>query len=114
MDLFAEYMKEREGCETLVTKDGFVTAKVVKDNKDNNVLFINDFFIKGEARRKRSSAIKLFNQTKNTALKLDCKKIQAIIYANTLNATESLKANLYYGFKLVAAHEDKIYVEIEL
>ena len=34
--------------------------------------------------------------------------------ANTLNATESLKANLYYGFKLVAAHEDKIYVEIEL
>ena len=96
MDLFAEYMKEREGCETLVTEDGFLTAKVIKE-KDDNILFINDFFISEAVRKKRSSAISLFKQAKNTAKKLGCNKMRGSIFVDTLNATESLKANLYYN-----------------
>ena len=113
MDLFAEYMKEREGCETLVTEDGFLTAKVIQED-DNNIFFINDFFVAESVRKKRSSAIKLFNQAKNTAKKLGCIKMRGLISIDTLNATESLKANLYYGYKVIAAHENIIYVEIEL
>ena len=36
------------------------------------------------------------------------------IFVDTLNATESLKANLYYGYKVIAAHDNVIYVQIDL
>ena len=106
-------MKEREGCETLVTEDGFLTAKVIQEKKDN-IFFINDFFVSESVRKKKSSAIKLFNQAKNTAKKLGCNKMRGSVYIDTLNATEALKANLYYGYKVIAAHDNVIYVQIDL
>jgi len=102
MELFREYVKEREGCETLVIDNGFLTARIDKDERGNKFLFINDFFVSKKDRKKiRHTAIKLLAKAKTLALKNDCLKICGVVWTDTLNATESLKANLYYGYKVV-------------
>ena len=115
MELFKEYVKEREGCETLVVDGGFLTARLEHDKDGNNFLFINDFFVSKESRIKpRTAALKLINIAKSLALKNNCSYIQAVVWLNTENATESLKANLYYGFTPVAAMDNKILVQSDL
>ena len=115
MELYSEYIKEREGCETLVIDNGFLTAKVELDKDGNKYLFINDFFVSKKDRTKvRKTATELLATAKNVALKYDCKKICGIVWTDTLNATESLKANLYYGYKVIGADTNRIYVESDI
>ena len=115
MELFSEYIKEREGCETLIIDNGFLTAKVEIDKDNNRYLFINDFFVSKKDRvNVRKTATKLLATAKEVALKHKCKKICGIVWTDTLNITESLKANLYYGYKVVGAESNRIYVECEL
>tara|TARA_R100001594_G_scaffold136183_1_gene178383 strand:+ start:499 stop:879 length:381 start_codon:yes stop_codon:yes gene_type:complete len=115
MELFKEYIKEREGCETLIVDNGFLTAKVEIDETNNKYLFINDFFVSKKDRVKaRKTATKLLALAKETAMRYKCLRICGIIWTNTNNATESLKANLYYGYKVVGTGNNCIYVEADL
>ena len=115
MELFKEYIKEREGCETLIVDNGFLTAKVEVDGNDNKFLFINDFFVSKKDRVKaRKTATKLLALAKETAMRYNCLKICGIVWTNADNATESLKANLYYGYRIAGTGKDCIYVETDL
>lgn len=115
MELYGEYIKEREGLETLVIDNGFLTAKVDIDETGNKYLFIGDFFVSKKDRVKsRKTATKLLKAAKEYALKSGCLRICGIVWTNTENATESLKANLYYGYKVIGADINKIYVESSL
>ena len=115
MELFKEYIKEREGCETLIVDNGFLTAKVEVDETNNKYLLINDFFVSKKDRvNAKKTAMKLLSLAKEAALKYNCLRICGIVWTNTDNATESLKANLYYGFKVIGTGNNCIYVESEL
>lgn len=110
MSLFSEYKKEREKQEVFEDEYGFITYSFTPD-----VCYIADLYVKPEFRHSRI-ATTYADKVTSIAREKGYKTLLGSICLNTENTTESMKALLYYGFKLSHLHEatNMIYLTKEI
>ncbi len=108
MSLFKEYISERKGYECVELEEGFASY-FIKDKE----CYVEDVFVKAEARRK-GVATQLMNSVSMIAIEAGCEIMTVTVVPSTNGSTESLKASLFYGFKLKACHHNVILLEKEL
>ena len=115
-ELYEEYVVERTGCRLLILDDSYMVFKVDGIDGYGRVIYVEDFFVSSKGRKsEKHSAVKMLAKLKEAAKEIgDIKEIRAKVELNTITGTESLKANLYYGFEAVGAHDDRVFVRLKL
>ena len=108
MSLWAEYIKERENCETLENEFGFLTYSITP----GAACFIRDFFVLPEC-RSSGHGKSLWAELTMLAEKHGCTDFVAQVDARVANSTESLAIILSRGFKVVSAENNRIYLFME-
>lgn len=103
--LFAQYIKEREGKEIVETDWGFATFKPMQD-----WMYIEDIYIKPSERRSGKASF-LADRVTEIAKNRGFSKLLGTVKPSATGSTESMKALLGYGFKLISAESDAIYFE---
>lgn len=105
--MMADYIKEKQGCETIFTDEGFVVYMV----KDNDILHINNIYIKPEFRKtKRASALmskvidEVCPKTNSTMITASCDHAQ-------LNPETSMQGIL--GYKHTKGYRFRILPEVK-
>lgn len=91
---YAQYVKEREGCEFLETSDGFI-----KFNLRDAECFIQDLFVP-KGKRRKGVARDLIKKVINYGKAQNCNIATATIDPRAHGATEALKTGLNCGFRL--------------
>ena len=94
MSFYADYMKEREGIETMETDHGFAMFKI-----NGTECYIIDIYVTPEARRQRvcfdmADAIVLYAKGQG------CTHLVGSVAPGTAGATASLKLLLAYGMSV--------------
>lgn len=97
MELFDEYMAEREGATVLRNEDGFLSFRIEGDE-----CLILNFYVCPQKRRQLSSFCLLEDLLDRVRLS-KCRWLSACVFIYTRNSTESLKAILAFGLKAVKA-----------
>lgn len=114
-ELFEEYENERTGCILIKASDGFMSIKVNDLENGEKILFIEDFFVSKNGRKKaRHTARELIKKAQDVAVSMNCGWIRGIVHLKTINATESLKALLYYGCKAIGSSNNMVFVEMNV
>lgn len=106
--LYSCYIKEREGFDIVETGDGFVSYQINGDE-----CYVRDIYVVPEKRRERLAQILADNVT-DIARKANCKFLSGTIYPSKTGSTESMKALIWYGFKIRASTNDCIVLVKEL
>lgn len=108
MSLYADYLKEIEGAETLELEDGFIAYSF-----NNDECFIHEVYVRKSARNSNC-----FRQLGDTVLNLakdrKCKIIKCEVWTDSKDPTLSLRAVLSYGFKVTKATENRIHLFKEI
>lgn len=108
MDLFKQYLAEREGKQVLENKTGFIIYKLFEKE-----CFIADMFILPENRS--SQALSLFiNELVGIAKKHGCECITANIHVADSANQKTLRAALKMGFNIFAANNNVIMISKDL
>jgi len=105
--LYAQYVLEREGFETIENDYGFATFKIEEDE-----CYIRDIFVKKEHREK-SIASELADFIMDRARTAGCRYLTGSVFADE-DGTPSLKVLLAYGFSLSNVEGDMIYFKKEI
>jgi GNAT superfamily N-acetyltransferase len=100
MNLYFEYIKEREGTEGIQFNDGFITYRIVDDE-----CYIADMFVKKESRQS-GIASKMISKIEEIAKEKNCKSISANIWATDKGNRRTLSGALKLGFEVVGAKND--------
>lgn len=108
MSLYSEYIKEREGIETVESDRGFATF-LFQDKE----CYIKDIYVRPEY-RKTDEASTMANIIAEVAKRQGCKYLTGSVAPNTKGATESMKVLLAYGFKLAKSTPELIWFFKEL
>lgn len=108
MSLYAEYIKENLGKETVESEIGFLTFYEVKDG-----MYIEDIYVIPEM-RKGGAAAKMADKVAEIAKARGLKKLIGSVRPSAKNSTDSLKVLLSYGFKLESSINDGIIFGKEL
>ena len=103
--MYSEYVKEKEGLETLMTEVGFGAYQVSSVAK---IFEIGDFYIKPEFRNGVKS-VKFFNELVQKAKELKCNQVVCCVDTNQKNPEMSLHAVLRVGFKIKSINSGIIY-----
>jgi GNAT superfamily N-acetyltransferase len=104
MSLWAEYLKEREGIETIEALDGFATYKLFPDTKE---CYIIDVYTKKEA-RKSGLAAGLADQITEIAKNHGCTILTGTVDPRLPSATTSVMVLVSYGMRLLRAEPSKL------
>ncbi len=114
MSLYADYIREREGFETIEDDKGFATYKFnyTRDCDGHCYCYIRDIFVKPEFRRSRAAShyADLISEKARLA---DFTHLLGSVYIDE-EGTTSLKVLLGYGFKLSHTDGNLIYFKKEL
>lgn len=94
--LYGQYIKEREDTDIIETDDGFATYSIFPEN---NTCYVRDIYIKPEARRS-GHASQIVDKIAEIAKQNYCTELLGTVDPTTKGATESMKAQFAYGFKL--------------
>ena len=115
-EMYEEYALERTGSKVLVLDYCFMVYRIDAIDGYGRVIYVDDLFVSSKNRKStKHSAVKLMRELNKIAKEIgDIKEIRGKVVLSTDNATESLKANLYYGYKAVGAHDDKVFVSLQL
>lgn len=108
MSLFAEYIKEREGLDTIENENGFISFAIRSD-----LCFVRDLFIKKTARQ-LGYARMLYGQLLRLARDAKCSKLVCHVDTRAQNAAHSLEIILSRGFHVADAQGGVITLEKEL
>lgn len=113
MDMYAEYIKERENFETYVLQGvlepiGFGTYQI----QDKQV-YLRDLFVRPALRNNRY-ATAIANKISEIARNLGCTKMLGSVLLSTGQSTESTKILLAYGFQIQKCSETFILFEKDL
>ncbi len=103
MSLYADYVQERLEQECIETDDGFITFAMLEPG----ACLIEDLYVVPEKRRARI-AWDFADRVCVWARARRCHTLVARVYVGSTNATEALKAQLAYGFKLHHLEQDRI------
>lgn len=101
MSLFAEYLKEREGIDTLELEEGFATYQI-----RGELCYVIDIFVQRAARRSRVGEL-LADTVSDIARAQGCKTLYGSIAPKFPGATESMKALIWYGFKIAELDDER-------
>lgn len=96
MSLYGQYIKEREGTDIIETEDGFATYSIFPESK---TCYVKDIYIRPEARRS-GVASTIVDRIVEIAKQNYCTELLGTVDPTTIGATESMKAQFGYGFKL--------------
>lgn len=96
MELYAQYIKEREGRDVIVKRWGFISYLI---DAANSVCDIDSIFIVAEFRRDKAGST-LADEVVEIAKARGCTILQGYNDPETEGSTISMKAMLAYGFKL--------------
>jgi ribosomal protein S18 acetylase RimI-like enzyme len=100
--MYLDYLKEREGKDSIVSPKGFVVYKI----KDH-ACHICELYVVPHHRREKV-AWDLADKVVELAKKEGCRVLSACVVPSLNGATESMAAQLAYGFKVTKAVEDCI------
>ena len=100
--LYAQYILEREGKHILETERGFATYSILGAE-----VYVQDIYIKPE-HRKSGEAAAMTDCIAIIAKEKGCKVMTGTVCPSTNGSTDSLKALLAYGFRLMKASQDFI------
>ena len=106
--LYSEYIKEREGFETLETELGFATYKFGKEE-----CYIRDSYVEPEY-RKSDVASKLADTISDIAKRRGYKYISGSVVPSVKGSSTSMKVLLAYGFHLLRSEDNMIWFLKEL
>lgn len=108
MSLYSEYVKEREGIETIEFAEGFITYKY-----DLNSCNILDAYVQPE-HRKLGIVGQLLKVVEEKTKEQGYTDVYCTVCPSTNNSTDSLKVILNLGFKLNSATSNLIILKKEL
>jgi ribosomal protein S18 acetylase RimI-like enzyme len=106
--LYAQYIKEREGKETIETDKGFATYTYVPEG-----CYIQDIYVHPD-HRKEHVCFNLADQIVEIAKEKGCKKLFGTVCPSANGSTTSLKVLLAYGFKLESSGNNLIVMVKEI
>lgn len=110
MELYAEYIAEREGFKMIRDEYGFATYYI---NEHENFVYLRDIFVTKNYRRNRH-AWSYADKIVEIAKELKLEKMVGSICLDTNGATASMKTLLAYGFEIKSVHGNMIYLEKEI
>lgn len=108
MDMFAEYIKERENKSVYQTEHGFAVYQI-----SGTECYIQDIFIKEQSRNK-DNAREIADAVCEIAKSNGCKTLTGTVAPSLNGSTKSLGMLLHYGFKLHSCREDFIILVKEI
>lgn len=97
MQLLANYLKEREGYDSLITDEGFAVYKIM-----TNECYIKDIYVHPDF-RKGKVASDLADTIANIAKQHGCTVLVGSVSTDCGDPTASTKVLLAYGFTIAAA-----------
>lgn len=97
MQLLANYIKEREGYDSLITDEGFALYKIMGPE-----CYIKDIYVHPDYRNK-GIASELADQITHIAKQNGCKNLIGSVSTDCGNPTMSTKVLLAYGFTITVA-----------
>lgn len=104
MELYAEYIKEREGSELISTPYGWLSYRIT-----DKECFIIELFVTQAARRSGQGS-ELLTKIIKQALRNNCELITANIHLFDPNHDGTLRGALARGFKILSANNDVLLV----
>lgn len=107
IDLYEEYIYERESARLLHNEYGFIKYKIDKD-----ICLVGDMYIKDNYRNLYTK--KLIDELAVIAKESGCTLFEAHVHLDTANPQLSLKACLAYGFIPTNANQNTIYLYKEI
>lgn len=108
MEMFAEYLKERENKECLYSDKGFATYLF-----DKQTCYIESIYVRPEF-RKSGEASRLADKITEIAVERGCNLLMGSVCPSTNGSTASLKVLLAYGFGLVSSSGNFIILSKEI
>lgn len=105
--LYAKYLKEREGKETYEIEEGFITYVI-----ENDECYIETIYVMPDFRR-LDIGTRLADHVTKIAKKAGCTYLSGTVDPTTDGATDSMKALIYYGFRLHSL-KDKTIILIKM
>lgn len=108
MGLYSDYLKEREGLETLEAHDGFALYKI-----NGNECYLQDIYVVPE-KRKSHVATQMADAVAEIAKSRGCKWLVGSVSPAANNAHASLLVLISYGMKLQKADKDIIFFAKEI
>lgn len=97
MQLLANYLKEREGYDSLITDEGFAVYKIMGQE-----CYIKDIYVHPDY-RKKGVASELADAIAEIAKQKGCKTLIGSVSTDCGNPTDSTKVLLAYGMTITAA-----------
>lgn len=107
MSLWAEYVREREGCEVYEDESGFVAWKLVSETH----VLIKELFVL-EGKRKGFKAKDFMDRVKIYAREHGAVTLFATVDLRSNGGSKALQLALFYGFKAVTGNNDTILLEM--
>lgn len=108
MSLYSQYLKEREGVETLEDANGFASYKYLED-----CVYVTDVYVVPEM-RKKGIASDYVDRVSEIAKDKGYSKVVVSVDLRANGASESMMVQLRYGFKLDSCNENMIYLIKEI
>lgn len=108
MTLYARYIAEREGFSIIENEHGFATFIVSGDT-----IYLRDLYVVPEKRRS-NVATELVDDVCMVGRTYKCKILTGSVSVKAFTATESLKAVLAYGMRVLGIQGELITFEKEL
>lgn len=108
MSLYADYVKERRGFDTLETESAFVTYECAGEN-----CYISDIYVSRD-HRSQGSAKKLLLQLGAIIRARGCVRVFGSVDPTAKNGDEGLRLMLSAGMKLTSVSNGLIFFSLEL
>jgi len=105
---YAKYIKEKAGHELIENDFGFITYEL-----NSSFVHIHDLWVDPDYRTKGHGA-DLVGMVIEQGKMNGCKYLTACLQLNSNNITETLKAQLHYGFLVVGGNENEIKLAKEI
>lgn len=109
MELFIDYVKEKDGLDTILRPHSFLTYRVV-----NEQFYINDFHVGPEARKSPNEFFGLMRSAHAIAEEHGCTRFTCHVPLNTRNLNRVLISRLKFGFRVIQQEGDRLAMELPL
>lgn len=108
MQQLAQYLKEREDFDSIITDEGFASYKITGDE-----CYIKDIWTAPDYRGEKVAS-DIADQISHIAKKFGCTHLLGSVSTTVGNPTASAKVLLAYGFKIYSAVQGGIFFRKEI
>lgn len=108
MSLYAQYVKEREGAETVETSEGFYSYK-----EDGTSLFIVDLYVAPEYRNKKIGS-RFGKEIEDIALKLNKDSVLCCASLEALNSSDAMSFIIMNGYEIINYTDTQVFFKKEI